>query len=1389
MIIDPMDYVPFIGATVNVNGLPRSQAGTAGEAVPKHIPIGGTFIKPPANECEIFMGSSTVCVDGDAFTYLALPVLSCHDVGLVPPPRPKKKSKTKSMVLPTSVVLCVPGGPPVLVGGAPTISLMALGMRIGMAGLGKAFKKFKKKFKKFRKKKGKGKKPKKGKSPDNAPCGTDAHPVDVVTGACVDTCIDYVSPAPFPFRWIRHYDSADAQSPGVVGAGFRHEYQRTLEKTVDGFTYVNETGEEIQFPSLPEGAVTVASAGTVLRKIDETHYQVIPHRKPVLLFAFRVPEKPAVLLRISVAAHSLSLTHDAAGRLTEIAESDGERFQLQYDESGRINGINRLADGGATNLYRYEYSSGGCLIAATDALGHRLTYAYDGQKRLTRLTDRNGYSFTYEYDRDGRVARTSGQDGLWEATFKYQPEIGLTTVKYMDGGEWTKAYNADGLITAVIDPYGGGLHREIGGDGQVVSETDAAGHKTEFLYNDLGAHVGKRDHLGHFSLPYAEEPFTDDPLAPYVPTTPVEWEFGQVLSRSALRDGPIPAADREQFTSSLLSELSSILPAVAEGNRPTSRPLEYDALGRPVTRSEGGELTARWQYNAEGRPIQLESSTGIVRRWEYQSWNLIAREFDALGNKVSYGYSFRGEITKVTDPGETKTVLQRDQKERVVKVVRNGVTRDEYRWDLADQLVEKLDGEGKSLIRFEVGPNGLPVRRILASGEIHQLKYDEHGRLVAAATDKSKTTIRYTPNGRRCEDKRGGKGTQHRYVEDRVVETAVLGSYKTRFAYPQPGVIQITDPAGGVHVITFSKAGIVQRSLSNGTQEIVRFNAEGLCVAKVAVRPTAPSSAWSRAYHYGPGQRLLEIKDSQNGSTQFAYDAAGRLVEEKLPDNTRRAITYDPAGNILAKHGLEQAAVGPGNRLQSVGGERFTYNPRHQVAEVRGMAGATRYQYDSREQLIGVDDGEHQWKASYDPLGRRTTKQYRSQEIQYYWDGERLVAEVHKDGRTRIYVYVDDTALVPLLFIDYAKPDAAPGTGTRYFVFTNQIGAPVRAEDDQGNAVWTARIGPYGTVNVDPASAIQFHLRFPGHYHDPEIGLHYNRHRYYSPRLGRYIQSDPIGLAGGLNLYAYPANPLVKVDTNGLTCDGPSNKANGAPDAEAPPKRTEVKKGEDVGDVAKKSGMEKEHLEKLSRRSQETGDIIIVRASNPKSLDYHGLPGHTSKPLDCKLKTAKPPDPHAGLVKKPDAAQYPKGVDDPKYKDDMAHFDDLTRPKDGTPPGKGWSADGDGVMRDADGNKVYGDHDLQGVYHKDEFADAHHKVNTDDPNWQKDLNKDVCPENQMFNHGANDNFKKPDPDNPGKSKMGRQPDADEKYVITEPDGTVRHIDGTDELQKYYNEKG
>ena len=143
-LIDPFDYLPVIGATIYIGGLPRATAGTAGFSLIPHFPIGGMFVKPPANECEVFMGSLTVNFDGEPATYLALPVLSCQDIGIPPPFRLKKKSKTKSLVLPTSVVLAIPLGKSILIGGPPTISLMALGMRAGFSALGKGFRKLRK---------------------------------------------------------------------------------------------------------------------------------------------------------------------------------------------------------------------------------------------------------------------------------------------------------------------------------------------------------------------------------------------------------------------------------------------------------------------------------------------------------------------------------------------------------------------------------------------------------------------------------------------------------------------------------------------------------------------------------------------------------------------------------------------------------------------------------------------------------------------------------------------------------------------------------------------------------------------------------------------------------------------------------------------------------------------------------------------------------------------------------------------------------------------------------------------------------------------------------------------------------------------------------------------
>ena len=101
-------------------------------------------------------------------------------------------------------------------------------------------------------------------------------------------------------------------------------------------------------------------------------------------------------------------------------------------------------------------------------------------------------------------------------------------------------------------------------------------------------------------------------------------------------------------------------------------------------------------------------------------------------------------------------------------------------------------------------------------------------------------------------------------------------------------------------------------------------------------------------------------------------------------------------------------------------------------------------------------------------------------------------------------------------------------------LFRSTAGTPQQLVDAQGTVVWQAAYLPYGEAKVLKAT-VQNNLRFPGQYFDAETGLHYNWNRYYNPKTGRYITADPIGLAGGMNLYAYAdGNPVNAVDLEGL---------------------------------------------------------------------------------------------------------------------------------------------------------------------------------------------------------------------------------------------------------------
>ncbi|MBB2488158.1 RHS domain-containing protein [Mitsuaria sp. WAJ17] len=215
--------------------------------------------------------------------------------------------------------------------------------------------------------------------------------------------------------------------------------------------------------------------------------------------------------------------------------------------------------------------------------------------------------------------------------------------------------------------------------------------------------------------------------------------------------------------------------------------------------------------------------------------------------------------------------------------------------------------------------------------------------------------------------------------------------------------------------------------------------------------------------------------------------------------------------------------------------------------------------------MIWVRQADGAWVAryGYDPLGRRIWKeQYRDgaglplaqpKRSYYLYNEEGLLAE----ARQAIALNAEGLATAsaaPALHTQYGPQPDAPFTTALLlaktldsnaqqqlvFFHNDHLGAPVQATNAKGQVLWAAVYEPFGQATIlSPAPTaeqpvVEINLRLPGQYWDDEARLHYNFHRTYAPNTGRYAQSDPIGLRGGINMYAYVGgSPMGMVDPEG----------------------------------------------------------------------------------------------------------------------------------------------------------------------------------------------------------------------------------------------------------------
>jgi len=195
--------------------------------------------------------------------------------------------------------------------------------------------------------------------------------------------------------------------------------------------------------------------------------------------------------------------------------------------------------------------------------------------------------------------------------------------------------------------------------------------------------------------------------------------------------------------------------------------------------------------------------------------------------------------------------------------------------------------------------------------------------------------------------------------------------------------------------------------------------------------------------------------------------------------------------------------------------------------------GITTFTWDGLNRLVKVEKaGATVAEYGFDAANRRIRKTVGAVTTHYLYDlNNQLIAETGLDGTVlREYIYLDGE---PIALREY---QTNPGT---YYFINDHLGTPQQLVDGMGTVVWQAAYLPFGQAQI-VTGTVTNNLRFPGQYFDAETGLHYNWNRFYDPETGRYISADPIGLAGGMNLYAYVGgNPVNAVDPWGLrTCTG-----------------------------------------------------------------------------------------------------------------------------------------------------------------------------------------------------------------------------------------------------------
>ena len=554
----------------------------------------------------------------------------------------------------------------------------------------------------------------------------------------------------------------------------------------------------------------------------------------------------------------------------------------------------------------------------------------------------------------------------------------------------------------------------------------------------------------------------------------------------------------------------------------------------------------RYELDPESNLIGMIDPRGNRSSSVYDPSNRLIESTHRLNGVTEYEYDLLDQLVSVTAPNGVVTRFENDLIGRRITEISPDRGTISYQYDLANNMTEKVDGRGV-VTQYSYDQLERLETKTFPANSVENVSYSYDncafglGYVCQIDDETGQTRYQYDSFGNLVQQEKDELGQ----------------TYLTQYQYDDgDNLIQMTYPSG--RVINYGRDGIrridsISTSL-NGTSQVIvdniqyrgdhqmtqcrfgnnlednrSYDLQGRVLNQVLA--TGTSTLDSRFYNYDQNSNILS-RTTTPQTSNYQYDPLDRLIEDQIDNQQANQYNdYDLNHNRLQEG---QADVNQrqyfyqnqSNRLWI----RETLNPDSLSNQLPILRRTETYNNANRRTLVLDENSNMIASFLYNAQGQRTRKTTPEGVTVFHYNlAGQLISETTDTGELiKDYLW---HGMNPVAQIVHHR-DAA--NDELYYLHTDHLHTPRFATNQSGQIVWQWEGQAFGETVDLATETISFNLRFPGQYIDRETGTYYNYFRDYDPGVGRYLQSDPIGLAGGLNTYAYVgANPVNYIDPYG----------------------------------------------------------------------------------------------------------------------------------------------------------------------------------------------------------------------------------------------------------------